>query len=770
MQPSPSAPLSVDDPVANAAQPVAHSSEPYGIDPPLSKERGELLSWLHNLQRHSQFLLAVIEPMSLTVRFANDYFWQLFGLEIPRSAAHDTNTGNLEGVLGRLLTETDRLAVTHLYHRHLLHLVCRDLAGVNLQQCRLLDEPIMVCLQSPLYEEPRYIELRLRSQQLTIVPSTENHAETPEWLAKPAAELEKMLSNPIQVQQLEQQLRPELYQVRGKLLLEGLDVTIRESIRRITQLLIDRDSVLHAQKFYQVNQQMRSLFRACNTVILSVEVDQVRVFMGSLGEELDVSSYSMESMKQSHVTQALQANRVTTISDLAEQQRTEFGHKLADQGVRSLLLIPLVSQFTGSTTTTRSDTEDTRYCQVVGLVGVLSDRPHNFDGLDCSHAEQLIPAFTAALTSAQRQLVQQRFITNIHPAVEWRFLQEAERRSLGLPAEPIVFTSVHPLYGISDIRGSSEERNRAIQADLLEQLGLGLAVVEAACKEQPSALAEQLRLDLLERIQKLQAKITVEAEVGEIRYLRNHLEIYFDYFAQCGEGAIAAIAAYQEACTNEPNCVYRARAQYDQAIARINGLLRETWERWQTQMQRISSHYCDLETTDGIDHMIYAGKSIDPKFGSFQLRSLRYEQLRAVCDCARTALRFQATQDTTMRVTHLILVQDSTVDIFHDETTEKLFDVRGTRDTRYEIVKKRIDKAIDEQTQARITQPGMLTLVYSTNEELEEYQQYLRYLAREGWVDTTLESGTVEPLQGVTGLRFVRVRILLPEENASTQS
>jgi hypothetical protein len=120
-----------------------------------------------------------------------------------------------------------------------------------------------------------------------------------------------------------------------------------------------------------------------------------------------------------------------------------------------------------------------------------------------------------------------------------------------------------------------------------------------------------------------------------------------------------------------------------------------------------------------------------------------------------------------LEVTHLVLVQDLTVDIFHDENTEKLFDVRGTRDIRYEIVKKRIDKAVDEKNRKRITQPGMLTLVYSTEEEWSEYQEYLRYLARENWVGTEIESGTIEPLQGITGLKFALVRIL-PEADANS--
>lgn len=176
-------------------------------------------------------------------------------------------------------------------------------------------------------------------------------------------------------------------------------------------------------------------------------------------------------------------------------------------------------------------------------------------------------------------------------------------------------------------------------------------------------------------------------------------------------------------------------------------------------MQKVTTHYCDIESTDGIDHMIYAGASIDPNFGSFHLCSLRYEQLRAICDCGRTAFEIQAKYNTQMEVTHLVLVQDATVDIFHNEDTEKLFEVRGTRDTRYELVKKRIDKAIDAQSKERITQPGMLTIVYSTDDEWIEYQQYLRYLVREGWIAEEIECGTVEPLQGVTGLKFARVRI-----------
>jgi hypothetical protein len=473
-------------------------------------------------------------------------------------------------------------------------------------------------------------------------------------------------------------------------------------------------------------------------------------------KELRSTVHSIQSLAGSHFLRAADANRVWNVPDLSLDCQTDFERSLLNQGIRSMLLIPLVLKAMKSGKGAR---------QLAGIVGLMSERPYNFDGLDCKYAEELMPAFTAAL----RQAIQQRF-TNIHPSVEWRFLQEAERRSWGLPPEPIIFANVYPLYGISDIRGSSEERNRSIQADLLEQFQLGLRVVEAVCQFQESSLGEQLRLDLLEYIEQIKERVTVDAEVKAVRFLSDRLELYLDYFAQCGTDAFSAVEAYRQSCNNDHKSVYVARARYDKTISQINSLLKETWGRWQARMQQIIPHYCDIESTDGINHMIYVGESIDSRFTIYHLRSLRYEQLRAICDCARTAFNLQSLYHTQLEVTHLVLVQDLTVDIFHDENTDKLFEVRGTRDIRYEIVKKRIDKAVDEQARTRITQPGMLTVVYSTEEEWTEYQQYLRYLAREGWVDTEIQCSTVEPLQGITGLKFARVRVLPPSESNNTQS
>ena len=59
---------------------------------------------------------------------------------------------------------------------------------------------------------------------------------------------------------------------------------------------------------------------------------------------------------------------------------------------------------------------------------------------------------------------------------------------------------------------------------------------------------------------------------------------------------------------------------------------------------------------------------------------------------------------------------------------EKQFDVDGAYNIRYEIVKKRIDKAYIKGTSERLTQPGKIAIVYSRDKEIGEYRTTYRIL------------------------------------------
>ena len=90
---------------------------------------------------------------------------------------------------------------------------------------------------------------------------------------------------------------------------------------------------------------------------------------------------------------------------------------------------------------------------------------------------------------------------------------------------------------------------------------------------------------------------------------------------------------------------------------------------------------------------------------------------------------------------------------------EKKFDVDGAYNARYEIVKKRIDKAHIKGTNERITQKGKLVIVYSQRKDEMEYLRYIKFLQSKNYLEDNIEIVPLEDLQGVVGLKAIRVDI-----------
>ena len=608
-----------------------------------------------------------------------------------------------------------------------------------------LDRPILLeRLSSDESQYSQYIEAWLRSDDVRVslspvlrselrdrVPSCEAAAAL---LKQPDAWCDRLC---------------ERATLDGYLWFEGVNVTERQYIQALSHQLMSHQTVTQLDTATVLHQLLDRVLNAQQLLLCGVFQDYVRPLHPVQPGIEAIAPIAFEQLADSAIAQTIQTHQLHHVSELEDTTDNPLYRYLRQCGGRSLCIIPLAHHIS----------HRTHDRAMAGLAILISQTPHALDDADLERVHQLVPAFKMALSLALQTLQQRRLIRNIHPAVEPHFAQEAERRSWGLPPEPIIFKNLYPLYGISDIRGSSVERNKAIQADLLEQFGLAQSVVGVVCDTHANAFAQQLQQELGDRIQQLQQGVTVDTEMAAIDYLQDQVEIYFDHFKTLGDRPCQAVLDYERACKPGKSSIYTARAAYDQAVHHINRCLRQVWETCQVEMQRITPHYCDLESTDGIDHMIYAGTDIDPDFSLFHLRSLRYEQLRSMCRCARAILALEPSMSVKLGVAHLVLVQNTQIDIFHDEKTERLFDVTGTKDTRYEIVKKRIDKGVDQRSHQRITQPGMLTIVYSMESEWTEYSQYLRYLQREGWVDDDIEMGNVEPLQGVTGLRFARVAV-----------
>jgi hypothetical protein len=92
---------------------------------------------------------------------------------------------------------------------------------------------------------------------------------------------------------------------------------------------------------------------------------------------------------------------------------------------------------------------------------------------------------------------------------------------------------------------------------------------------------------------------------------------------------------------------------------------------------------------------------------------------------------------------------------------EKKFDVDGAYNVRYEIIKKRIDKAHVKEGNERLVQPGKIAIIYSQEKEAKEYVNYLHYLQSINYIGPDIEWLTLTDLQGITGLKALRVEVVL---------
>ena len=111
-----------------------------------------------------------------------------------------------------------------------------------------------------------------------------------------------------------------------------------------------------------------------------------------------------------------------------------------------------------------------------------------------------------------------------------------------------------------------------------------------------------------------------------------------------------------------------------------------------------------------------------------------------------------------LHTTQLILIHSNPIDISFRKD-ERRFDTEGAYNLRYEIMKKRIDKALVKNTGERLTQPGKIAMVYANHKDAEEYASYITYLQSKNILSGKVEHLELEEMQGVYGLKALRVEV-----------
>jgi hypothetical protein len=212
--------------------------------------------------------------------------------------------------------------------------------------------------------------------------------------------------------------------------------------------------------------------------------------------------------------------------------------------------------------------------------------------------------------------------------------------------------------------------------------------------------------------------------------------------------------------TDKGGDFHKQRRKYEDSVALINERMAMVLDSSQIAVQANFPHYYERFKTDGVEHNLYIGASIRPtgKFELAHLYNLRLWQLQALCQMELEHYSLKASLHFPFNVTSLILAFAKPISI-RFRMDEKRFDVDGSYNARFEIIKKRIDKAFIKDSRERITAVDKLTIVYANQQEQQEYEGYIRFLQLKHILTEEIEILDVEDLQGIAGLKAIRVKI-----------
>ncbi|QYJ68475.1 GAF domain-containing protein [Flavobacterium litorale] len=444
----------------------------------------------------------------------------------------------------------------------------------------------------------------------------------------------------------------------------------------------------------------------------------------------------------------------------SENPDNEFAQHLLDQDIKSCILAPLVKNN-----------------KLIGIIELVSSRAGELNSINAKKLSYILPFLTDRIetyySEMQNQIdaIIQKEYTAIHNSVYWKFREEAlrhinEPENKNSAYKEIVFKEIYPLYGQIDVKGSSTARNQSTEEDLVKQIEKLLSLFRYIFNLEKLPLIEQHIYELENMETKIKTEMQADSEAVIQNYIQTEIHPMLEHFESVNEDIHNHIDNYFRTLDHRVDMVYHSRKNFDEALSIINKHLAEVLDQKQVEAQKFYPHYYERFKTDGVEHNLYIGASIAPKnqYSPLYLNNLRLWQLQVMCEMENEYYKLYPALPYQLDVTSLILVFSSPISI-RFRMDEKRFDVDGTYNARYEVVKKRIDKSHIKGTDKRITEKGKITIVYSQKQEETEYRRYIQFLQHKNLVDSVVEQFDVEDLQGVTGLKALRIAIVYNTES-----
>lgn len=418
--------------------------------------------------------------------------------------------------------------------------------------------------------------------------------------------------------------------------------------------------------------------------------------------------------------------------------------------------------------------------ELIGMLEIISNEPGVLKTSFINKIEKAIPLFTLALEKSAETLnnqidrvIKDKF-TAVQPAVEWKFTEAAfnyikdKQENENVKMERIVFDEVYPLYGAIDIRNSSVERAHSIQLDIIKQLEMTKKIIKKAQAEIFFPLLHETEFKIDKYISSASDILLSENELQIHEFLQKQIADVFDHLRTAVPSLKKDIEDYFSSLDPQANMIYHHRKEYEESISKVNDIVARFIDKEQLDAQKVFPHYFERYVTDGVEFNVYIGQSIVPrrKFDTLYLRNMKMWQLSVLAKAARITNKLAVELPHPLSTTQLILAHSLPISISF-RNAERKFDVDGAYNIRYEIIKKRIDKVRIKNSMERLTQPGKIAIVYSQPKEAIEYKEYIEFMQNQNLLKPGIEEFELEELQGVVGLKALRVEVDFEENKQS---
>ena len=578
-------------------------------------------------------------------------------------------------------------------------------------------------------------------------------------------QINNLISNIYDIDLWLEAIPPSHFEFHGIIQNTLQDITREESLSRLEYSLLTRDAVVTLENIKVLEKQLQTFFQSSDLMMGVTAIDfplenavphkyKIRFDFLAAQEPVLLDSKNSNSIYE----KACKYGEVLLVEDLEQlNNKTPIEEGLLALGIRSIMVAPLLNQEQ----------------QVIGLLEVGSPLPYELNSFMETKLKEIQGLFGIAMERSRDEIdnrieaiVREQF-TAVHSSVEWKFIEAAynlmerrEKDSERATIDPIVFSNVYPLYGQSDIVSSSSKRNRAILADLIDNLEQAKSTILLSIEQIRFPLLNQLLIKTEQTIRGLKKEFNSNDESKVVEFLDTEVHVTFRQLKGKYSGLSEIIDTYFEQLDDELGVIYNKRKDYEDSVTILNNTIADFLDLREKENQKVLPHYFEKYKTDGVEYDMYVGQSILNKdtFSFMHLKNFRLSQLIDMCIIARKVKDLHKTLPVPLSTAQLVFVYSTPLSI-RFRMDEKQFDVDGAYNVRYEILKKRIDKAVIEGTNERLTQAGKVAIVFLQERDRLDYLEFFEYLKHEEFITDEIEELRLGKLQGVQGLRALRVTV-----------